>query len=593
MDPILSLAFSVHANKGVYALLLGSGISRSAGIPTGWEVVLDLIRKLARMAGEECEPRPDEWYRAKFGEEPNYSLILDRVAKTPAERQQLLKSYFEPTEEERAQGLKVPTPAHHAVAALVAGGFIRVIVTTNFDRLMEKALDSAGVSPAVISTTDAVAGSLPLIHTACTVIKANGDYLDTRIKNTPEELKRYDEPLTKLLERVADEFGLIVCGWSGDYDEALSGIITRCPTWRFTTYWAARGHVGDKASRLASLRRAQIIAIESADAFLQDLTDKVQSLEEINRPHPLSAKVAAATLKRYIAEDRHRIRLHDLVMNETVKLHAELTSDQFPVNGHKPKWDEIKGRVQRYEALTEVLLALFVQGCYWGGETDEYLWQKSVERVAEHDGPRDGMSVYLKMRKYPALLLTYAGGLAALAAGKYGNLAALLLRAAGRQPESGREAPVAMFLNAYDVFHDNVAPALLDDDRGAETPASEYLFRTLREPLRELLPGDAQYEKLFDKFEYLWSLIWLDLDNEGLSLGGSKVTGRYLWRDRARYEGQKTVLDELVGDIKGEHGVWPGLSAGLFGDSPQRLWATIKYFQGILPELRRSLNIRT
>jgi hypothetical protein len=34
IDPILSLAVSVYHNKGVYSLLLGSGISRSSGIPT-------------------------------------------------------------------------------------------------------------------------------------------------------------------------------------------------------------------------------------------------------------------------------------------------------------------------------------------------------------------------------------------------------------------------------------------------------------------------------------------------------------------------------------------------------------------------------
>lgn len=34
-DPTTQLAFSMFENKGVYALLLGSGVSRSAGIPTG------------------------------------------------------------------------------------------------------------------------------------------------------------------------------------------------------------------------------------------------------------------------------------------------------------------------------------------------------------------------------------------------------------------------------------------------------------------------------------------------------------------------------------------------------------------------------
>ena len=51
IDPITSLAFSVYENKGVYALLLGSGVSRSAFIPTGWEITLDLVRRVAKLIG--------------------------------------------------------------------------------------------------------------------------------------------------------------------------------------------------------------------------------------------------------------------------------------------------------------------------------------------------------------------------------------------------------------------------------------------------------------------------------------------------------------------------------------------------------------
>ena len=56
IDPVHSLAFSIQANRGVYAALVGSGVSRGAKIPTGWEVTLDLIRKLARLYGEKCDP---------------------------------------------------------------------------------------------------------------------------------------------------------------------------------------------------------------------------------------------------------------------------------------------------------------------------------------------------------------------------------------------------------------------------------------------------------------------------------------------------------------------------------------------------------
>jgi hypothetical protein len=53
IDPVVSLAFSLHTKGGAYALVLGSGVSRAAGIPTGYEVVLDLTERVAQLQGEE------------------------------------------------------------------------------------------------------------------------------------------------------------------------------------------------------------------------------------------------------------------------------------------------------------------------------------------------------------------------------------------------------------------------------------------------------------------------------------------------------------------------------------------------------------
>jgi hypothetical protein len=57
IDRMVSLAASVQESPGVYALLLGSGISRSAGVPMGWEVQLELIRRVAAVRGD--DPGPD------------------------------------------------------------------------------------------------------------------------------------------------------------------------------------------------------------------------------------------------------------------------------------------------------------------------------------------------------------------------------------------------------------------------------------------------------------------------------------------------------------------------------------------------------
>ena len=251
IDTLNSLAFSMQANPGVYALLLGSGVSRSAQIPTGWEITLDLVSKLAAAQGEGDVRSldPKDWYREKFGKAPDYSDLLDELAKTPAERQQLIRGYLEPTEKERADGLKVPTPAHMAIARLVAQGYIRVVITTNFDRLMEMALDSVGVVPTVISTEDQANGAMPLIHQRCCVFKVHGDYLDTRIRNTEAELKAYPEAFNQLLDRILDEFGLIVCGWSAAWDPALRQAIERSKSRRFSHYWAMRGEPTEDAQK--------------------------------------------------------------------------------------------------------------------------------------------------------------------------------------------------------------------------------------------------------------------------------------------------------------------------------------------------------
>ena len=108
------------------------------------------------------------------------------------------------------RGAKQPTAAHKAIAWLVAQGFVKVIITTNFDRLLEKALEEVGVEPAVLSSEDQVKGMVPLVHTQHCLIKLHGDYLDPRIRNTPSELSEYSLEFNQLLDRIFDEFGLIV-----------------------------------------------------------------------------------------------------------------------------------------------------------------------------------------------------------------------------------------------------------------------------------------------------------------------------------------------------------------------------------------------
>lgn len=229
LDPLVALATNLHAAPGVYALLLGSGVSTGAGVPTGWGVVVDLVRRAAAAAdpadpgaGDAAAENPDGWWAEHGDGQPlGYSTLLAQLAPSAAARQQLLAGYFEASEEDREAGRKVPGPAHRAVARLVARGAVRVVLTTNFDRLLEQALVAEGVQAQVLTRPESVDAAQPLAHARATVVKLHGDYADLNQRNTVDELAAYPAALDALLDRVRDEYGLLICGWSADYDTAL------------------------------------------------------------------------------------------------------------------------------------------------------------------------------------------------------------------------------------------------------------------------------------------------------------------------------------------------------------------------------------
>jgi hypothetical protein len=137
VDARVALATSLHAAPGVYAVLVGSGMSSAAGIPTGWQVVQDLIRKIAVAEGvdpAELGDVPEGWWADRGRPEPRYDTLLAALASTDAARQALLRRYFDPPP---AQGGPIhPTAGHQVLATLCASGRLRLILTTNFDRLI-------------------------------------------------------------------------------------------------------------------------------------------------------------------------------------------------------------------------------------------------------------------------------------------------------------------------------------------------------------------------------------------------------------------------------------------------------------------------
>jgi hypothetical protein len=263
-DPFLPLAFSLYSNPGAYAVLAGAGISRGAGLPTTWDIVVDLIAQMADDEEIDSDTAGD-WYEKRYGRQPTYSDVVHQLALTQTERQTLLRKYFDNTAD-RAEEM-TPSVAHRAVARMMRAGTIRVVLTVNFDRLFEQALQELGIEPTVVATEADAQGVAPLHTLQHCIIHLHGDYLNAvSMRNTAAELARYPRHMKALLRHVVIDYGLLVAGWSVEYDPALRESVAAHYPSRFTMAWVNPGALGPAAISLTEAKKAQVLHTTADDA---------------------------------------------------------------------------------------------------------------------------------------------------------------------------------------------------------------------------------------------------------------------------------------------------------------------------------------
>jgi hypothetical protein len=130
--------------------------------------------------------------------------------------------------------------------------------------------------------------------------------------------------------------------------------------------------------------------------------------------------------------------------------------------------------------------------------------------------------------------------------------------------------------------------------QGHPAPLSTHLYKILREPLRELLPQDIDYEKCFDRFEYLLGLVHADLYLELLGSPYGPV-GRFGWKyEFGVKNGYNVYKNPIVEEIELEStnagDNWLPLTTDLFDSSIERFLYIKKAYDQYLGEvMRRSI----
>lgn len=567
IDPIITLALAINSAPGAYALLLGSGVSRTAGVLTGYDVVTELIRRVAALQGQEEKAalNPRAWFHGTYGRDTSYAELLEQLTTTATERAHLLRSFFEPNEEEREEGRKQPTRAHHAIARLVAEKSIRVILTTNFDLLMERALARVGINPVVIATPASIAGAPPLHQSPCTIIKLNGDYTTWDLRNIRSELAAYDTGMSDLLLRVLEEYGLVVCGWSADYDTALREALLGSRVSRYGTYWASRHDLGMEAARVVAHRGAVVLTIRDADTHFESLEQKLRSLQSMGARHPLATPLAVAQMKRALPRTDGALQLHDLMMAEVEEVVRAHATSGFSTSEPEPTPRAVIERMSTYETLMETCMYLGAVGVYWGKEEHQLTWRVALERLLNHRaGVEGGYEAWCNLRSYPALLLLYAAGLAGVVAGKYDVLRTLLFDTQLRRDHEENNGLAS--LRTQRIVPEEGVRSAIEGQTGQRLvwAGSHHLREVLRGPLRELCRDDVTYDMAFDRFEYVLAL------TQAVHLEGRFTWGEWCWFANRGYTNDPRDITRRTSDeIERTAGEWPPMMAGLFG----RDWA--------------------
>lgn len=417
IDKMTTLAFSMYSNKGVYALFLGSGVSMPSGIPTGWDIVKDLTKKIAIVQNESDVTDSIEWYKKKYSSDPDYSDIIGQLANTSTERRSLLSPYFNPDE----NGDKEPTKAHRSIAKLIKEGYVRVILTTNFDRLLEKALSDEQVEYQVIKDVSDISGVVPLVHSNCTIVKINGDYLDCRFRNTIDELAEYPKELNEYLLDIFNNFGIITCGWSATWDKALVKLMRSSSNQRYWSVFTYLNECNRDLSELAMFKKGESLQIKDADTFFTELYELVSSLKGIDRNVPLSKEMAIERMKKYLSQgEEGLIKLNDLLVSEFDKAIEIYNSRIF--SSEYPSMELYDNAVKQSNAANECIIPLSILALRWGKRMHEELLLQELKRLFDRSVRLPDSSINritIDFNHIGSAIVFYALGTAAVKYKKY------------------------------------------------------------------------------------------------------------------------------------------------------------------------------
>lgn len=254
----------------------------------------------------------EKYYEDNYKNE-TYSEIIGSLFPSPEEQRAFLKEQFNG---------KTFGESHKLIAKWVKEGLIRFIITTNFDTLIEQALDEAGLRGqyTVISNGEDVLTSKPWNNVEyCRVYKIHGTIAQGRLRNTEKDLLQLNEDLQRDFSDIMERHGVIVVGYAGNKeDKAVIDTFRKRKFKGYTLYWCIHKTCSDEIRELVNEKQeGRFIEITSASDFLEEVLVRVTLIRD--EKELTSERVSKIRFKNIIASDSD-VKIRQTIDEEKSKL---------------------------------------------------------------------------------------------------------------------------------------------------------------------------------------------------------------------------------------------------------------------------------
>ena len=274
MNPLVTLTASALPGEKKYIVFAGAGISKDAGIPTSWDLMVKTASILYSSETDKIDSTIDleKWFIDSKYSKISYSKIMELIYPKTADQQSFLRQFL---------GRYQVGKSHKGIAELVRRGIIRAIITTNFDNYIEKALEEIGLETQVISTIEDLRNSEPLIHCkAIRIYKPHGTLDRGLLKNTPKDLEKLNAHMEDELVKILSEHGVIILGYSGR-DPSIIEVIKKQECKHYPSFWVNLNIPDGEIKEILDRKGYIFITCTGAGQFINDfisLQDKIKSL---------------------------------------------------------------------------------------------------------------------------------------------------------------------------------------------------------------------------------------------------------------------------------------------------------------------------